>query len=316
VQYLTLDVGGSGIKYALSDQTCQLRDHAVLPTCYSTHEEFITAIAGIRDQFDDLDGIAISTCGEVDPLTGEMHTGGTLRFNAGTNLIQAVEAACGLPTSVENDANCALVAEMHDGALAGRRNGIVLVLGTAVGGAILIDGEVYRGSSFHSGNVSYTRSSIQHPESRLLADVSGVAVLVGEYLAASNVDDPQLTPRTVFDRVNQGDPHAITALQRYCTPIAAFIHNAQMLLDVEAVCIGGGISAQPLLVDAIREAVTMQFNLAPIPLPQPLVLPCRYRNDANLIGALHHHLRATHADTTPGSPPVRGDAATKGRISA
>jgi len=291
MRYLALDVGGSGIKYALANEACALSDKGVLPTCYATHEEFVEAVSQIRARFGELDGIAISTCGEVDPLTGDMHTGGTLRYNAGTNMIRSVETRCNLPVSVENDANCALIAETSDGALADCDNGMIAVIGTAIGGAILIDGRIYHGSRFHSGNASYIRTDVSRPESNLLADTTGVASLIRAYTTASGQAATGVTTEYIFSRVNQGEPAALAALDSYCTPLAGFIYNAQMLLDLQVVAVGGGISAQPTLVPAVQTAVDHLFDIAPIPLPRPTIRCCRHRNDANLIGATRHHLQ-------------------------
>jgi predicted NBD/HSP70 family sugar kinase len=290
MHYLALDVGGSATKYAIADDACALSDKGVLPTCYATHEQFINAIGQIRDRFGELDGIAISTCGEVDPRTGHMHTGGTLKYNAGTNMIRSVEARCGGPVSVENDANCALIAEAYDGALTDCDNGMIVVLGTAIGGAILIESGIYRGSRFHSGNASYTRTDVNHPDSVLLADTTGVASLIRAYATTSGRPAPGLTTETIFARVSQGEAAAVAALDAYCTPLAGFVYNAQMLLDLQVVAIGGGISAQPLLVPAVQKAVDHLFDASPDPLPRPTIRPCRHRNDANLIGATRHHL--------------------------
>lgn len=63
-----------------------------------------------------------------------MFNGGTLLFNEGTNMIASVSARCPVPVTLENDANCALLAEMHDGVLSDCTNGIALVMGSGVGG--------------------------------------------------------------------------------------------------------------------------------------------------------------------------------------
>jgi len=291
MRYLALDVGGSGIKYAVADEGFNLSGKGLLPTCYTTHEEFIDAIADIRAGFGDLTGIAISTCGELDPDTGLMLTGGSLRFNAGTNILRSVGDRCHLPVSVENDANCAVIAELHDGALSECRNAMVVVLGTAVGGAIVIDGRIYHGSSFHAGNASYTRTSLSRPDSPLLAETGGVPGLLQEYARLTGAGGGA-SSESIVALASAGDRLAVAALQGYCFTLASFIYNAQMLLDLECVAIGGGISSEPVLVSTLRGAVATVFDLAPIPLPRPEVRACRYRNEANLIGALRHHLQA------------------------
>ncbi len=93
MKWLAMDVGGSGVKYALADESYQLTEAGVLPTQYDTHAGFIDAVGRVYDRFaGTVTGIAISTCGELDPDTGHMFSGGTLTFNSGTNMIEAVSA--------------------------------------------------------------------------------------------------------------------------------------------------------------------------------------------------------------------------------
>lgn len=155
MQWLAMDVGGSGIKYALADESYQLSEAGVLPTCNDTHDGFIDAVGSIYDRFaGTVTGIAMSSCGELDPDTGHMFSGGTLTFNNGTNMIDAVTARCGIPVTVENDANCALLAEAHLGCLTDCRNAVVLVIGTSAAGP-----------SNSPSNASRTRPGYRRPKS-------------------------------------------------------------------------------------------------------------------------------------------------------
>ncbi len=292
--YLVLDVGGSSIKYALADDSFELSAKGSLPTSYDTHEDFVAAIGGIYDRFAGrVDGIAMSCCGELDPRTGHMFSGGALRFNAGHNMIASVRARCPVPVTVENDANCALLAEVHDGSLSDCTNAVALVMGTGVGGALLINGRIYHGSHFHSGNASFVRTDLADPDDAGLALANGVPALIGDYARLAGLDPATIDGPLLFDRLDAGDSFAKEALGAYCSRLAAFIFNLQVILDVDAVAIGGGISAQPAFVDLLRERVDAIFAAAPVPLPRPQVRVCRYFNDANLVGALYHHLNPT-----------------------
>lgn len=289
--YLVLDVGGSSIKFALADASYRLSEKGSLPTGYSTHAEFIEAIGGIYDRFaPQVDAIALSCCGELDPRTGHMFSGGALRFNAGHNMIDSVQSRCPVPVSIENDANCALLAEVHDGSLRDCRNAVALVMGTGVGGAILINGRIYHGSHFHSGNASFIKPDLSDPGDANLALANGVPALIGDYARRAGLDPAGIDGRGLFERLDAGDEAARAALTAYCRRLAAFIFNLQVILDVDAVAIGGGISAQPAFIDLLREHVDAIFAAAPVPLPSPQVRVCRYFNDANLVGALYHHL--------------------------
>ncbi len=285
-----MDVGGSGIKYALADESYQLREAGVLPTRYDTHAGFIDAVGSIYDRFaGTVTGIAISTCGELDPDTGHMFSGGTLTFNSGTNMIDAVSARCGTPVSVENDANCALLAEAHSGCLTDCRNAVALTIGTAVGGALMINRSMYRGSHFHAGNASFTKVTLADGASPQLDTLNGVGTLTSRYAAALGVPAGAVDGPIFFDRVQHGDPAALESLESFCTSLGNFIFNVQTVLDVEAVAIGGGISAQPVFIDTLRRSTERSFGRATAKLPKPDIRACHHFNDANLLGALRHH---------------------------
>ncbi len=290
MKWLAMDIGGSGIKYAMADESYQLSEAGVLPTQYDTHASFIDAVGSIYDRFAGrVVGIAMSSCGELDPGTGHMFSGGTLTFNNNTNMVDSVTARCGVPVTVENDANCALLAEARLGCLTDCRNAVVLVVGTAVGGAILIDRAVYRGSHFHAGNASFTKVDLTNRASRQLDMVNGVRSLTSRYAEAVGLAVSEVDGVVFFDRLAKGDPAASVALDSFCGSLANYVFNIQTVLDVEAIAIGGGISAQSAFVDKLREKVEESFARATTQLPRPDIRTCHYFNDANLVGALLHH---------------------------
>jgi predicted NBD/HSP70 family sugar kinase len=76
-------------------------------------------------------------------------------------------------------------------------------------------------------------------------------------------------------------------------PHPLFIYNTQVLLDVEVVALGGGISERSAFVASVAREVDALFDASILALPRPKVLAARYGNDANLVGALYHHLHST-----------------------
>lgn len=95
----------------------------------------------------------------------------------------------------------------------------------------------------------------------------------------------------LFTRADAGDQPAIEALKWYCAGLARFIHNLQVILDLEVVAIGGGVSAQPRLLHTLKDQVDRTFDTAALRVPPPRIEACTHRNDANLLGAPVHHLR-------------------------
>lgn len=299
MQYLVLDVGGSAIKYALSDAAYNFSEKGSLTNeNWSSSEEFVEAIGGLFDRVaDKVTGIAISTCGELDPKTGHMYTGGYLSFNAGMNVIDVIEARCGRRTTVENDANCALLAEFHDGALSDCTNAIAIVIGTGVGGAVLINKAIYHGSHFYSGNASpmMVRLEGQYVWENAFATQNGVRGLTETLAQARGLATDEVDGRVFFSAVADGDQDALEILDAFCGRLAGMIFNLHCVLDVDAFAIGGGISVQPVLLETLRAKIDDIYGGTRWPLPKPTVRACKHFNDANLRGALFHHLHTASA---------------------
>lgn len=94
----------------------------------------------------------------------------------------------------------------------------------------------------------------------------------------------------VFELADADDERIHAMLDEYARIAAVQIYNMQCLLDVEAVAIGGGISASEDLIDRIRTQPQAIFDAGAayrIPPTMPRVVACQFRNDANLIGAWH-----------------------------
>ena len=90
----------------------------------------------------------------------------------------------------------------------------------------------------------------------------------------------------MFEAVNAGDVQALSALDTYAHRVAVQIFNLQTILDPERFAIGGGISAQPALLDAIRENLKRLYAACSYDVPHAEVVTAKFQNDANLVGAL------------------------------
>ena len=94
---------------------------------------------------------------------------------------------------------------------------------------------------------------------------------------------------------NRGNERVLNALDIYTKYLAIKIYNLQVLLDLDLIAIGGGISQQPLLLEYINKNIDNFIKANPLKeispiIPTPKITTCRYFNDSNLIGALYHHL--------------------------
>ena len=137
-QYLLIDIGGTFIKYSLADEQARKISGGKVPTPLTNMDDLLAAIEGfaapLQGQFV---GCAISMPGRIDTRNGIAHTGGMLStFMWEQPFAAQVEARLGVPVTIANDGKCAAAAEGWTGALAGVENGLVLVLGTGIGGGI------------------------------------------------------------------------------------------------------------------------------------------------------------------------------------
>lgn len=156
MKYLVIDIGGSFIKYALMDEAYNVMTTDQLSTPKEGREALIEAIGGLYDQFaGEIGGMALAAPGIIDSENGYFYTGGALRYNEGFAMKEALLRRCPTRIHIENDGKCAAMAEAELGSLSDVENGVVLVLGTMIGGGIIAGGKLYKGSHFSAGEVSF-----------------------------------------------------------------------------------------------------------------------------------------------------------------
>lgn len=295
MEYLCIDVGGTRIKYAVITDDYAILDYNVKPAKWQNSEDFLACVEAIFYSYRmGLSGIAISYCGELDPHSGVLLTGGMHTFNTGLDLKGELEARCGVPVSVENDGNCAALAEFNNGALKGVENGAVLVIGTGLSLAPILGGKLYRGSHFFAGASSFAMTDVKGPLdwSNVQFALSGARFLPCTYEQCAGLEEGSLDGEAFFAKANAGDKTAISVLREYAHSLAAYIYNLQIILDLDVIALGGGISAQPLLRETVGSALKQMMDGFPIPIYRPELRVCKYFNDANLLGALYAHLNA------------------------
>lgn len=291
---LCIDVGGSFIKYALADEQRALTEHGKIPTPYDGVEAYLQALERIYRQFAGrVCGIALAVPGIIDSAKGVCLTAGSLRYADGLALAPELEQRCGVPVSIMNDAKCAALAEATWGALADCRDGIVIVLGTGIGGALIKDGEVHMGAHFAAGEFSPVQLSADGSGfENAWAFASGNATLRQMAAAVRGVDADTLSGEEIFRWINEGDPALCEVLDKFTAPIAYMITNLQLIFDPQRFAIGGGISQQPKLLESIQKNLDRYSELPQqFGMPKAEITACQYFNDANLLGAYSNFLR-------------------------
>ncbi len=295
MKYLVIDVGGTFTKYAVMDEDCNVYLKSRIPTVQNSLEHFTDMLERLyRQNESDVEGIALSCAGVIDSETGFMYNGGSLFCISNINIVELLEKRCGVPVTVENDAKCAALAEVWKGSLAGCRNAAAVICGTAVGGAVICDGKLVRGKRFMAGEFSYllTESSDPMNPGWVFAETGGVPALIRMVAEKKKLPADGLDGEKVFSMANCGDTEVLGCIRKYAARIAMQINNCQYMFDPDRVAVGGGISAQPLFIQMLKEELKKLNGVYPYDMPIPEVVPCRFYNDSNLIGALYVHLQS------------------------
>lgn len=295
MKYLCIDVGGTFTKFALMDEDCQFYEKDKIPTKKESLEEFVGMLEALYRQYENqVEEIAICAPGMIDSETGFMYNGGSIFCIKNINIVEVLQNRCHVPVTIENDAKCAALAEVWKGSLRDCNNAIALIVGTAVGGAVIVDRKVLKGKNFMAGEFSYLFTNTEKWQERknLLAESGGVPGLLVLVSEKKKIPAQELTGEWIFSQANQGDPQILECLQEYCRRLAIQISNCQYVVDPEKIAIGGGISVQPIFLEMIKEELRKLNQVFPYTLPIPDVVTCKFFNDSNLIGALYVHLKS------------------------
>lgn len=299
MEYLVIDVGGTCMKYALMDQDCSFMEKGKIDTPLDKLEHFIEAIGSLYDRYRQrICGIALSMPGVIDSDAGFMYTGGSLTYITNLNILECLKHRCPVRITVENDAKCAALAEVWRGNLCNCDDSIVMVCGTAIGGAVIKDRKVWKGKHFLAGEFSYIKTDAK--------DSIGLQNLFGKDNGAQRLNqlvahrtgfsESELDGEIIFHLANCGEEQVIAAIREFCGHLAVQIYNLQFVFDPEKFAIGGGISVQPLFIQLIKEELLEINRSYPWNFPIPEITTCKFFNDSNLIGALWVHLLCENVD--------------------
>ena len=292
---LTIDIGGTFTKFALArgEKTFKLVGKNKIPTEKKNHETFLESLAKIYKNFDDAEGITLSMPGLIDSKRGFCISSGALNFSNGHFVAKELKKLCGVPVSVENDANCAALAEIKSGSLVGVKNAFVLVFGTAVGGAFVCDGKIYRGNHHCAGEVSYTLKNLavnEHSDDNFCGNNFGALAFIKNCAKILGENPENVSGEKIFELIDAHDEKITDELKNFTFGVAKMIFNLQMLFDPEIFALGGGISDKKKFIDEIQAQIDEFHKKIPVFLPKPAVVACKYHNDANLIGALYNFI--------------------------
>lgn len=290
-----IDIGGTSIKTAISNEYGELKNPKAYPTEAdkggSHLMEKILMICEEMQAQGKLDGIAISSAGQVDAEKGTIiYATDTIPGYSGMNVCEQVSTKFNVPAAMDNDVNCTALGEQWIGAAQDVNDFLTVSLGTGIGGALFINGSLYRGTTFSGGEIGHM---ILHPGGKPCTCMqAGCYERYASSAALSAAVQQQLGDLELpafFERIRSGNAEAIGIFERWIDDLTTGLASLVLILNPSVVVIGGGISAQGEL---LREAIqtSLETKLMPNHKKELTVVLAEKGNDANLLGAVRHFL--------------------------
>lgn len=293
-----LDLGGTAIKYGICSAKGEILHESQCPTQADQPPEVILndlltaareAIEIAQKKGTPIAAIGMGTPGSVNVETG-MLMGNTPNFKLWKNvkIKPWLESRLNLPVWIDNDANMMAFGEARFGAGDGASNVACITLGTGIGGGIVIDNKLFRGSNYAGSELGHM--SIRYDGKRCRC--GGIGCWEAYASATAMIENyNHLKPReeiestiTIFDRYNAGEAEAIRIIDEEIQIVSIGVANMLNIFNPQVIIIGGGVSeAGDWFVEAIAEkALPLAMASATA---NVRIVRARLGNKAGLLGA-------------------------------
>jgi glucokinase len=272
-----VDVGGTKVAAGVVDDHGRILEKVRRPTPSTSPHETAAVIAEVVDilksKYDEVEAVGLGAAGFVDETRSMVLFAPNLAWRD-EPIKKKVEGKVGLPVVVENDANATAWGEAKFGAGRGEPHMLLITLGTGIGGALILDGELYRGRYGIGGEFGhyrvvpdgrrcgcgnrgcweqYASGNALVAEARELARVS--PALAGRLLELGAGSPEGISGPEITEAAREGDKAALECFRSVAGWVGQGLADLAAILDPGAFIIGGGLSAAgDLLLDPARAA--------------------------------------------------------------
>lgn len=252
-----IDLGGTKIEGAILDPAdvtranYRLRVPTESPKGYQHILEQFARLVGELEQQSGMKRpkrMGVGTPGTTNPKTGLLKNSNTLCLN-GKPLAEDLSRILGVEAVLANDANCCALAEATLGAAQGMKTVFGIILGTGVGGGIVVDGRVLMGAHGICGE--WGHNPLRGEDAPCHCGRSGCVEMVcaGPSLEKhyASLTGKSLRLPEIVALAEKGDKPAMATLERLCEKFSEALGAVINILDPDAVVIGGGVGNLDLL---------------------------------------------------------------------
>lgn len=303
-----LDIGATNTHVAIVKDGEVVRSRIIATTFGRTPQEIIeeaaSSIGGLMKdaeiKLSDVETVGVGVPGAVDRATGTvLHAYNLQWFNV--PLEAELRKRLDKPVYVENDANCAALAELVKGVFQGARNAFLITLGTGVGSAMVLDGKLYSGRkgsgvelghvTIHEGGITCTcgnKGCLETYCSASALEREGRRALIdqphGLLNSAVKGDFRALTAKHVVDCAKKGDAISLDIINRYIDTLGSAVASIINLFDPDIIGIGGGVSKNgEFILGPLRENVKKKVFFKNMPCAS--IEAAKFGSEGGAVGA-------------------------------
>ena len=280
----TVDIGGTGIKFAAISKEGDILEKQELATPDNLGDLLAWLDSCLSQR--EYQGIAMSVPGAVDRETGIIGGISAVPYIHGFSWYDKL-ASYGLPIHLENDANCVGLSELL--AHPELENAACVVVGTGIGGAMILNGRLHRGKHHLGGEFGYMLLSEPAETLGNWSLLASTGSLVRSVQASTGSQD--WNGKKIYEAAAAGDETCQAAIEQMNRNLAKGLLNIQYLFDPDVISLGGSISQNPDFIQGVRSAIASYVDRYEEYSVVPEILACTYQGEANLYGALVNWLQ-------------------------
>lgn len=228
----------------------------------------------------------MSVPGAVNQETGVIDGFSAVPYIHGFSWYEAL-SSYQLPVHLENDANCVGVSELL--AHPELENAACVVIGTGIGGAMIINGRLHRGRHGLGGEFGYMTTLAPAEKLNNWSQLASTGNMVRYVIEKSGHTD--WDGRKIYQEAATGNALCQEAIERMNRNLAQGLLNIQYLIDPDVISLGGSISQNPDFIQGVKKAVEDFVDAYEEYTVAPVIQACTYHADANLYGALVNWLQ-------------------------
>lgn len=307
--YLGVDIGGMTVKAGLVDadgnilykDVCETKperkNEEVIKDIYLLCERLLRS-HGLT--FDDIEGVGMGIPGTVNSGKGIVTYAGNLNFRK-VNVIKEFAKYCKVPARLGNDANCAALGETRFGSGKGKKNSILITLGTGIGTGFILDGKIFEGNRGEGAEGGHIRIKFGGEKCtcgergcwEAYASALGLMRETKKYM--DKYPDSlmhelykkygEINGKVPFEAYAAGDKAAEKVIKNYVKYIAVGLINLVNIFRPDVVMIGGGVSNAGDFFVRMVEKLVRRHSFGGSNNVVPPVKRAELGNDAGIIGA-------------------------------